>query len=89
MKPISFPQGQNQDARHVSERYIAKSNPWIVMVNAPNAPEGLFEKIQKEPEETCLYIRLFLDYTYGLNGPYKEDEINAVKASPSFEKNTI
>ena len=27
-----FPQGQQSDARNVSERYIAKSNPWIVMV---------------------------------------------------------
>jgi late competence protein required for DNA uptake (superfamily II DNA/RNA helicase) len=32
---------QHQDARDVSERYIAKSNPWIVMVSTPNAPEGL------------------------------------------------
>ena len=28
-----FPIGQQQDARDVSERYIAKSNPWIVMVS--------------------------------------------------------
>src|ERR671919_2073757 len=34
-----FPAGQQQDARDVSERYIAKSNPWIVMVSTPNAPE--------------------------------------------------
>ncbi len=27
------------------QRYIAKSNPWIVMVLSPNAPEGLFERI--------------------------------------------
>ena len=27
-----FPPGQRQDARDVSERYIAKSNPYIVMV---------------------------------------------------------
>ena len=27
------------------QRYIAKSNPWIVMVSTPNAPEGLFERI--------------------------------------------
>ena len=33
-----FPPGQQQDARDVSERYIAKSNPWIVMVSTPNAP---------------------------------------------------
>jgi late competence protein required for DNA uptake (superfamily II DNA/RNA helicase) len=50
-----FPTGQQQDARDVSERYIAKSNPYIVMVNTPNAPEGLFERIEKEAEDTCLY----------------------------------
>jgi late competence protein required for DNA uptake (superfamily II DNA/RNA helicase) len=38
-----FPPGQQQDARDVSERYIAKSNPYIVMVSTPNVPEGLFE----------------------------------------------
>ena len=27
------------------QRYIAKSNPWIVMISTPNAPEGLFERI--------------------------------------------
>ena len=41
-----FPPGQQQDARDVSERYIAKSNPWIVMVSTPNAPDGLFEKMR-------------------------------------------
>ena len=79
-----FPPGQQQDARDVSERYIAKSNPWIVM-DTPKAPEGLFERIEKEPENTCLYKRLFLDYTYGLDRIYTEDEIEA-KASPSFER---
>jgi hypothetical protein len=49
-----FPPGQQQDARDVSERYIAKSNPYIVMVSTPNAPEGLFERIEKEAEDTCL-----------------------------------
>ena len=44
-----FPPGQQQDARDVSERYIAKSNPWIVMVShTPNAPEGLFERIKNQ-----------------------------------------
>jgi hypothetical protein len=77
---------EQQDARDVSERYIAKSNPWIVMVSTPNAPEGLFERIEKEPESTCLYRRLFLDYTYGLGRIYTEAEIEAAKQSPSFER---
>ena len=77
---------QHQDARDVSERYIAKSNPWIVMVSTPNAPEGLFEKIEREPEDACLYKRLFLDYTYGLDRIYTREEIEKAKASPSFER---
>ena len=56
------------------------------MVSTPNAPEGLFERIEKEPESTCLYKRLFMDYTYGLGRFYTEDEIAAAKASPSFER---
>ena len=47
MKQTSFPQDRQQDARDVSERYIAKSNPWIVMVSTPNAPDGLFDRIEK------------------------------------------
>lgn len=81
-----FPPGQQQDARDVSERYIGKSNPHIVLVSTPNAPDGLFEKIEKEAESTCLYRRLFLDYTYGLGRIYTQEEIEAAKQSPSFER---
>jgi hypothetical protein len=81
-----FPPGQQADARDVSERYIAKSNPYIVMVSTPNAPDGLFERIEKEAEDTCLYKRIFLDYTYGVGKIYTAEEIEKVKQSPSFER---
>ena len=73
----------------MSERYIAKSNPYIVMVSTPNAPDGLFERIEKEPEETCLYRRLFLDYTYGLDRIYTQEEIAKAKESPPYEKSIV
>jgi hypothetical protein len=41
-----FRKGEQEDVRHVSERYIAKSDPYIVMVSTPNAPDGLFERIE-------------------------------------------
>jgi hypothetical protein len=81
-----FRKGEQEDVRHVSERYIAKSDPYIVMVSTPNAPDGLFEHIEKEGEETCLYKRLLLDYTYGLGKIYTQEEIDKAKASPSFER---
>ena len=81
-----FRKGEQEDIRHVSERYIAKSDPYIVMVSTPNGPDGLFEHIEKEPEETCIYKRLLLDYTYGLDKIYTKEEIQRAKASPSFER---
>jgi late competence protein required for DNA uptake (superfamily II DNA/RNA helicase) len=45
-----FPPGQQNDARDVSERFIAKSNPWIVMSSTPNAPEQLFDRIEHEDD---------------------------------------
>jgi hypothetical protein len=65
---------------------IAKSNPYIVMVSTPNAPDGLFERIEKESEDTCLYKRIFLDYTYGIGKIYTAEEIEKAKQSPSFER---
>jgi hypothetical protein len=81
-----FPIGQQQDARAVSERYIAKSDPYIVMVSTPNAPEGLFEEIEREPDDKCLYKRLFFDYSTGLGKIYTEQEIAKARESPSFER---
>ena len=81
-----LPKFQQEDVRHVSERYIAKSDPFIVMVSTPNAPGGLFEKIEKEPFETCIYKKVFLDYTYGLGKIYTKEEIDKARAIPSFER---
>jgi hypothetical protein len=46
----------------------------------------LFERIEKEAEDTCIYKRIFLDYTYGISKIYTADEIEKAKQSPSFER---
>jgi hypothetical protein len=81
-----FRKSEQEDVRHVSERYIAKSDPFIVMVSTPYAPQGLFEKIEHEPEESCIYKRIFLDYSYGIDKIYTAEEIEKAKQSPSFER---
>lgn len=81
-----FRKSEQEDVRHVSERYIAKSDPLIVMVSTTYAPDGLFDKIEKEPEKTCIYKRILLDYTYGLDKIYTREEIDKAKKSPSFER---
>ena len=74
------------NVRHVAERYIGKSDPYIVMVSTPNAPGGLFYNIEAEPEETYLYKRLKLDYHNGLGKIYTVEEIEKAKQSPGFDR---
>ena len=81
-----FRKGEQEDVRHVSERYIGKSDPYIVMVSTPGAPGELFYQIENEPEDTCIYKRLKLDWTVGLHKIYSEEEIEKVKHSPSFDR---
>src|SRR5919199_3875612 len=48
-----FRLSEQSEVRAVSERYIAKSDPYIAFVSTPNAPGQLFESIQKEAEDVC------------------------------------
>jgi hypothetical protein len=79
-----FRKSEQEDVRHVSERYIAKSDPYIVMVSTPDRPGGLFYNIENEKEDTCLYKRLKMDYHYGLGKIYSQEEIDKAKQSPGF-----
>jgi hypothetical protein len=79
-----FRKNEQDDVRHVTERYIAKSDPFIVMVSTPNATGGLFQKIERESLDTCIYKKVFLDYTYCLDKIYSRAEIEKAKTSPSF-----
>jgi hypothetical protein len=47
-------------------------------------PNGLFDKIKQEPEDSCIYKRVKLDYTYGLERIYTREEIVKAKKFPSF-----
>ena len=56
------------------------------MVSTPNAPGGLMQKIEQESFDTCIYKKIFLDYTYGLNKIYTTEEIEKARMSPSFPR---
>ena len=49
------------------------------MVSTPNAPTELFEKIEKEPESSCIYKCLNMDYTYGLDLIYKRQKTENIR----------
>jgi hypothetical protein len=81
-----FPIGEQQAVREVAEGYIAKSDPFIILISTPNLPGQLFENIEREPEETCLYKRVFIPYTGCVGAIYSQEEIEKARASPSFER---
>jgi hypothetical protein len=81
-----FARSEQTDARHIAERYIIKSGPFIAFVSTPNAPGGLFDTIEREPESICMYKRIKLDYTYGLGKIYSFEEIERGRSSSSFER---
>ena len=64
--------------------YEEKSNGKTIMVSTPNAPGGLFEKIEKDANSK--YMKLFLDYTYGLGKIYDPEYIQKKKLEPEFER---
>jgi hypothetical protein len=56
------------------------------MVSTPNNPGGLFYHIEQEPEDTCLYKRLKMDYHCGLGKIYTQEEIDKASQSPGFDR---
>ena len=64
--------------------YEEKSKGRTIMVSTPNAPGGLFERIEKD--KNSKYTKLFLDYTYGLDKIYDRVFLEKKKLEPEFER---
>ena len=64
--------------------YEEKSKGKTIMVSTPNAPGGLFERIEKDPNSK--YKKLFLGYEYGLGKIYDPEYIAQKKLEPEFER---
>jgi hypothetical protein len=79
-----FPPSQAAEARAVSERYISKSDPWIVLISTPNQPGDLMHQILEE--SPSMYHKILLPYTVGLGGILTKEEVEKARKSPSFER---
>ena len=79
-----FEKGEQTNVRTVSERYIGKSQPWIVMVSTPNKPDELMQTIERE--ENSIYKKFKFNYEWGLNKIYDNKAIKEAMRSPAFEQ---
>jgi hypothetical protein len=64
------------DLEHEITRYEEKSNCTTIMVSTPNAPDGLFQKIELDKDSK--YHKIILDYTVGLGKIYDPLEIEKI-----------
>jgi hypothetical protein len=79
-----FPKNSQWELRAVTERYVGKSGAKLMLISTPNAPGGLFEKI--EFEEPCMYHRRIILYEYGMNKVYTPAFIKKAMESPDFDR---
>ena len=79
-----FEQSVTTELEHAITRYEEKSNCVTIMISTPNAPGGLFERIEKDANSK--YTKLLLDYTYGLDKIYDRAFIEKKKKEPEFAR---
>lgn len=81
-----FPPHQQLEARAVAEGYRIKSNPWIIMVSTPNKRGGIYETIEKQPEEEHGYKKLEYLYQRGIGKIYDPKEIEQEQTKGYFKR---
>jgi len=79
-----FEDSVTSELEHAITRYEEKSNCTTIMVSTPNAPGGLFQKIELDP--LSKYHKIILDYTVGLGKIYDPLEIEKKKREPEFAR---
>jgi hypothetical protein len=81
-----FEINQANDAIDVSQRYIAKSDPYLIVVSTPNKPGDMLHQITELPEDKCIYKRIYLPYTVGIGNIFSQKDIEIAKRSTSSER---
>jgi hypothetical protein len=79
-----FDDSVTDELLHAITRYEEKSHCTTIMVSTPNAPGGLYESIEKDPDSK--YCKIFLDYTLGLDKIYNRAEIEEKKKEAQFAR---
>ena len=82
-----FNPSEQEEVMAVARGYIAKTNPWIVMVSTPNEPNSLFHKIeQMKSDEEAGFKRIQYLYQRGLGKIYEPSFIEEEKEQPYFKR---
>lgn len=72
--------------RDVIERYLAKTDPYIILISTPGKDPNTSLMKQIEDEENSIYHKFVLDWTTDYNKIYSDADIAIAKRSPSWER---
>jgi hypothetical protein len=75
---------EKENPRTTTERYIGKSDPYLIMCSTPNLEDDMFGSI--EFEQNPVYRRVFLHYELGIGKIYSDEDIARAKMTPSFDR---
>ena len=81
-----IPDREANEVYDIMMRYVPKSDPYIICVSTPNKPNDMMFNIMNESFESSPFKRLWLDYSYGINKIYTQEEIDKIKNSRSFAR---
>jgi hypothetical protein len=81
-----FPPSTHQNVMHALERYLGKSDPYIVLSSTAFMPDGLLEKLEKQPEEERLYKWLWIRWQDALHYIYTDQDIELAQQSDSWAR---
>jgi hypothetical protein len=81
-----IPQKEIQSIMDICLRNVPKSDPILIVVSTPNRPGDFMDLLMKEPFETSPFKKIYLDWTYGINKIYSQEDIEKIKNSRSFQR---
>lgn len=82
-----FEPSEQEEVVAVARGYIVKTQPWIVMVSTPHAPNSLFHRIeQMQSDEDAGFKRLHYLYPRGVGKIYKQDFLEEEKRHAYFKR---
>jgi hypothetical protein len=82
-----FEPSEQEEVRAVARGYIVKTQPWIIMVSTPHAPNSLFHRIeQMQSDEDAGFKRLQFLYSRGIGKIYKEAYLEEEKRHAYFKR---
>ncbi|PWU79996.1 MAG: hypothetical protein DLM72_14515 [Candidatus Nitrosopolaris wilkensis] len=81
---------EQQPALDVLQGYVQKSKDYhLLLLSTAGYPGDLMDKIFRQPEESCIFRRLRMDWTVGAGSIYSQDDIDKSRMTSSWDREML